>query len=84
MEKEPEILYRLFYINHGKFFVSKIENQSITKLHPTFKEDCKWFTFEQAKKLIKKRRSFPEVWGIVDENGKQLTVGHWDGILKLK
>lgn len=84
MEKEIEILYRVFYIHSGKFFISKVENEAITKLHPDFKEKCKWFTFDEAKKLIKKRRSFPEVWGIVDENGKQLKVGHFDGILTRK
>ena len=87
--KQQELLYRIFYINNGKFFVSQIQddlfvNQTITKHHPEFKENCLWFTFEECKKIIKRNRHFLETWGIVDKNGKQYVVGKFDGILKLK
>lgn len=80
--------YRVFYIKKGKFFISKIENgktrQAITKNNPTFKRDCLWFTFDECIKFIKENRSMLEVWGVVDENGKQSVVGKFDGILQTK
>jgi hypothetical protein len=79
-------LYRIFYIHKGKYFVSKVNGISvsvaITKKHPTFKEDCLWFTFEKCIKIIKHNRSLLTTWGIVDKNGIQYTVGKFDGILK--
>lgn len=84
-----EKLYRVFYINHGKFFISIIEDgdrvrQAVTKHHEKFNELCIWVTFEKAQRIIKRNRCFPEVWGIVDTEGKQLVVGKFDGILKMK
>lgn len=83
---QPEPLYRIFYINHGKFFLSKVDGvsvrQAITKFHPSFKNDCLWFTFDECQKIIKHNRSILETWGIVDKNGKQLIAGKFDGVLK--
>jgi hypothetical protein len=83
---EEEKLYRVFYINNGKFFLSIVEGlsvrQAITKHHESFKKDCLWVTFDVAIKLIKHNRHFPTVWGIVDKDGKEKTVGKFDGILK--
>lgn len=84
MEQEP--LYRIFYIHQGKFFVSKTNLfqvcEAITKKHPDFKNQCKWFTFDQCQQIIKYNKTPLIVWGIVSENGKQLTVGEFDGVLK--
>lgn len=85
MESIEENSYRIFYINKGKFFLSIIENgtvrQAITKHHKTFMQDCVWFTFDEAQKIIKNNRHMLETWGIVDKKGKQLIVGKFDGIL---
>jgi hypothetical protein len=78
--------YRIFYINHGKFFLSVVDGvrqrQAITKHHKEFNKLCLWFSFDECVKIIKHNRTFPEVWGVVDETGKQWTVGKFDGILK--
>ena len=83
-----EKLYRVFYINHDKFFVSIVDEYSlrtaITKYHKNFSEECLWVTFDNAQKIIKKNKNFDETWGIVDKEGRQLIAGKFDGILKMK
>ena len=81
-----ELLYRVFYVNGGKFFISVVDGYSvreaITKDHENFKDKCLWFTFNKAQKIIKKNKTLHRTWGVVDENGKQKVAGMFDGILK--
>jgi len=71
-------LYRIFYINNGKFFVSIVEKgklrQAITKYHKDFKTLCKWFTKEDALTFIKNNRHHLESWYLVDNKGVQTEI----------
>lgn len=84
---EKEILYKVFYIHQGKYFLTHSwltdnPKTSITKKHPDFNKEVGWFTFEQATKFIK-NSSVGTIWGICDANGKQWVAGKFDKVLKL-
>lgn len=79
MNNQP--LYKIFYINKEKLFLTRswLTNNpktSITNKHPTFKEDVGWFNAQEICKIIK-QSSIYEVWGICDVNGKQYVKPKW-------
>ena len=79
MSSQP--LYKIFYINKGKFFLTRswLTNNpktAITNKHPSFKEEVGLFTAKEITKLMKQASNY-EIWDVCDEMGKQYVKPKW-------